>query len=57
MSIRQALRELLYVVAEGLDPHEFATAYVGHVEARKALRVEPLDVTAAMGHWLRFGEL
>jgi hypothetical protein len=46
----QMLRELLTVVE---DPHEFATAYVNHVESTTT----PLDVTAAVQRFVTTGRI
>lgn len=45
------LRDLLDRVDLG-DPHAFATAYVHHVEGRRAAGELPLPVTAAAQRWI-----
>lgn len=52
----RALRDLLNRV-ELPDPHEFATAYVHHTETRRAARLTPMPVVAAVQCWLSLGVL
>lgn len=46
-----ALREL--IERTGVDGHEFATAYVSHVETARARGTEPLTVTAAVQSYIK----
>ena len=39
------------------DPHEFATAYVEHAEARRAELSEPMPVAVAVQRWLELGAI
>lgn len=55
-SNHRIIRDLLIRV-DLPDPHEFATAYVEHAEARRAELSEPMPVAVAVQRWLELGSL
>ena len=55
-SIHRIIRDLLIRV-DLPDPHEFATAYVEHAEARRAKLSDPMPVSVAVQRWLELGSL
>lgn len=55
-SIRRIIRDLLIRV-DLPDPHEFATAYVKHVEARRGAKSTPMPVSIAVQRWLSLGSI
>lgn len=55
-SVRRIIRDLLIRV-DLPDPHEFATAYVKHAEARRAELSAPMPISVAVQRWLSLGSI
>lgn len=52
MSVRDRIRDLLSRMTD-VDPHEFATMYVDHVESSG----HPMEVERALRQWVQDGSL